>query len=53
MCCEKKNNVKSGTSKISNHKISFEYTNKPFTVLYKYGKKFFDIGNECSEIIYT
>ena len=32
MCCENKNNIKSGISKINHHKIVFSYTDKPITL---------------------
>lgn len=35
MCCEKKNNCKSGISKINNHKYIFEYTNEAPTIINK------------------
>lgn len=41
MCCEKLNNCKSGISKNNNHKIVFEYTNEPLTLINKHYNRFY------------
>lgn len=41
MCCEKKNNCKSGISKNNNHKIVFEYTDEPLTLVNKHYNRFY------------
>jgi hypothetical protein len=54
MCCENKNNVKSGLSKINNHKLIFSYTTEPLTLIGKKGKYFYiSFDGEMVETIYV